>query len=180
MAAMKRFALLLAVVVATITTARAEEPEQPAHWINRVSITNTIRTGKPFSNGSYYLMEDVFMVGYDFNKRWSVYLPMATTYALFDRQEGVKRYENSSTIGLAAGYSPLHTRTDRLELLAQWDCSIDSDWRYRAYEFGVRYGNGHKNSGFSHYVEAGVRYYDTYRGAVPSGLSWFVGWGIRF
>lgn len=177
---MKKKMLWMIVAILTVATAHAEEPEQPAHWIDRVAMTNTLRTGKAFSNGSYYLMEDVFMIGYDFNKRWSVYMPLATSYALFDRQAGVQRYEKSSTIGLAAGYSPIHTRTDRLELMAQWDVSIEQSWRYRAYEFGVCYGSGHKNSGCSHYVETGVRYYDTYRGAVPSNLTWFIGWGIRF
>lgn len=178
---MKSLILLLSVLIATITTARAEEPEQPAHWIDRVPITITIRSGKAFSGGSsYYLLENVFRVGYNFNKRWSVYLPMTSSIALFDREEGVKRYENSNTIGLAMGYSPIHTSADRLELVAQWDCSIQEDWRYRAYEFGMRYGDGHKNSGVLHYIEAGVRYFDTYRGAVPSNLTWYLGFGLRF
>lgn len=178
---MKNFILLLAVLLATVATAAAEEPEQPEHWIDRVAMNNTIRTGKAFSGGgSYYLLEEVLRTGYNFNKRWSVYVPLTQTYALFDRHEGVKRYEDSSTIGLAAAYNPVHTREDRLELLAQWDISVEGDWRYRAYEFGVRYGDGHKNRGLVFYGEVGVRYYDTYRGAMPSNLTWFLGCGIRF
>lgn len=178
---MHKLSLFFIALILTITTARAEEPEQPAHWIDRVPLTITLRSGKPFSGGSsYYLLENVFRVGYNFNKRWSAYLPMTSSLALFDRNAGEKRYEDGCTIGFAVGYSPLHTRTERLELLAQWDCSVQCDWRYRAYEFGMRYGDGHKNSGLLHYIEVGVRYYDTYRGAMPSNLAWFLGWGIRF
>ncbi len=132
----------------------------------------------PFDKHPEFMaVETEIAPGYGFNPHLSLYVPVALSAGLFDNG-GVKNYETTGQIGLALGYSPLHDRRQRLEIIARTGSTLGGNWQFMYYDLGLRYGLGSgAKSGL--YVGAGIRYYDTYRGPFDNYCNLYISIGFR-
>ena len=78
------------------------------------------------------------IVGYRFDGRFSLFIPVTATTGLF-KAGGVKSYEQAGQLGLGFGYAPLHTTRDRLEIAVRAGNTLGGSWHFRYYDLGVRW-----------------------------------------
>ena len=103
------------------------------------------------------------IVGYRFDGRFSLFIPVTATTGLF-KAGGVKSYEQAGQLGLGFGYAPLHTTRDRLEIAVRAGNTLGGSWHFRYYDLGVRWEWADLK--IPPFVGLGVRYQDCYKGGV--------------
>lgn len=120
--------------------------------------------------------------GYSFNRRWTAYLPVTYTLALFDKQEGIGRYEECGSVGLGVGFNAMHTARERLEVVAKGGGSLFGcdDWKSTYCDLGVRYGGAVGKGSTSLFTGIGVRYIGTTKGNMGHYCSLYLTIGLRF
>lgn len=172
---MKRSLLALAALVCCAaahaqTTAKKDSGFVLAFETRLSNVELNARDGLKFGIGEF---EALF--GYDFNRRFSVYVPLTETVGLFKRDEG-KSYECATQLGLGAGCTAWRNERFRLEVVAKAGAALDGDWRFVYYDAGLRLGFTN-----SLYVGIGLRYYDTYREKALFGnhCSYYAAFGGR-
>ena len=101
------------------------------------------------------------IVGYRFDGRFSLFIPVTATTGLF-KAGGVKSYEQAGQLGLGFGYAPLHTTRDRLEIAVRAGNTLGGSWHFRYYDLGVRWEWADLK--IPPFVGLGVRYQDCYKG----------------
>lgn len=121
-------------------------------------------------------------LGYAFNDRWSLFVPITGTVALFDKQHDIRRYEPAWTLGLGAGFNLLHTDSERVELVARYSNTLidPADWEYSSYDVGVRYNLDDCRQKVQTFIGLGVCYYDHTKGAMNNYFNLYAVFGIRF
>lgn len=119
------------------------------------------------------------IVGYRFNGRFSLYIPVTGTTGLF-KTGGVKSYEQAGQLGLGFGYAPLRTDRDRLEVSLRAGNTLGGDWHFRYYDLGVRWEWADLK--ILPFVGLGVRYQDCYKGGFPDYCFFYatIGFSIRW
>lgn len=125
-------------------------------------------------------------LGYAFNKRWSLYVPITGTVAFFLKKDPVRRYEPSWAVGLGAGYSVLRKEHNRLDVMARVGHTLfgkksDSNWKYTSYDVGVRYSDNEICSGaVEWFYGIGLSYYHCNSGPMDNFFNIYALTGFRF
>ena len=119
------------------------------------------------------------IVGYRFDGRFSLFIPVTATTGLF-KAGGVKSYEQAGQLGLGFGYAPLHTTRDRLEIAVRAGNTLGGSWHFRYYDLGVRWEWADLK--IPPFVGLGVRYQDCYTGGFSDYCFFYatVGFSIRW
>lgn len=177
---LRRFILALALLLGIATMADAQFIDRD---YSGFVCTWTSEGGFPLNGHKKLRMaSSAIELGYSFNKRWSLFVPVTGTIAMFKKENGIRRYEPAWTLGLGAGFNLLYTDDDRLELVAR--CSntlIDpSDWDYTSYDLGVRYNCDDKNHKIKMFMGLGVCYYDRVKGPMNNYCNLYAVLGFRF
>lgn len=146
-------ALLCCAVVFAQPTAEKDAGPVLAFETRMSCVELNARDGLKFAVGEFEAL-----LGYDINRRFSVYVPLTETVGLFKRDDR-KSYECATQLGLGAGCTAWRSERLRLEIVAKTGTTLGGDWRFVYYDAGLRLGFTN-----SLYVGIGLRYYDTYRG----------------
>lgn len=136
------------------------------------------RGGFPSSHDGIRMrsIEADLSAGYQFDSSFSLFFPVTWTTGLFKAGDA-KTYATTGQLGVGLGYSPLHTRSDRLELSLKGGSTLGGDWQYLYYDCGLRWQSDVIWKPLS--VGAGVRYYDCYGGGFRDYCNFYISVGIR-
>ena len=99
---MRRFILALALLLGIATMADAQSIDRD---YSGFVCTWTSEGGFPLNGHKKLRMaSSAIELGYSFNKRWSLFVPVTGTIAMFKKENGIRRYEPAWTLGLGAGF----------------------------------------------------------------------------
>lgn len=176
---MKRCLIFVVLLLAVVTTAQAQAPhEKGTGFVDVMQGRVSVPVNGHKEVGLLELENDL---GYSFDRRWSVYLPITWSLALFDKQGDFARYEQTGSLGLGVGFNAIHTANERLEIVAKGGGGVfkSDDWQSTYVDLGVRYGGGVRSS-TSLFTGAGVRYIGTTKGNMGNYFTLYVTIGFRF
>lgn len=122
------------------------------------------------------VLEEELAVGYSFDPRFSLLVPVTRSVGLFDADKA-KNYEDAMQLGLGFGYAPLHTDHDRLDILVRFGNTLGGDWHFRSYDAGVRWQSDALWTPL--FIGAGVRYVDAYKGGFADYCHVYLSVGVR-
>ena len=171
---------MIVMLLAVAVTAHAQEPAKQSNGFVTMSQLSVAAPINGHSEVSLLGLEENF--GYAFNSRWTAYLPITYTLALFDMKEGLGRYEDTGSIGLGVGFHAIHNERERLEVIAKGGGGFfgGDDWQSTYCDLGVNYGTSASSGSMGAYVGAGVRYIGTTKGNMGNYFTLYVTIGFRF
>lgn len=166
---MKRYLLFIVPVIGLFSMGAAvAQPHKGAF-----SFSAETRYEAPFGAGKEFSAIDIDAVfGYCFNERWSIILPVTGSTGLFD-VDNARSYETALLAGLGCRYDVLRHSNCSLELSSRVQTTMGGDWKYMAYDVGVRcrWTN-------APYAGIGLRYIDTYDSPFKSRFCIYVSFGF--
>ena len=122
------------------------------------------------------VLEEELAVGYSFDPRFSLLVPVTRSVGLFDADKA-KNYEDAMQLGLGFGYAPLHTDHDRLDISVRFGNTLSGDWHFRSYDAGVRWQSDVLWTPL--FIGAGIRYVDAYKGGFADYCHVYLSVGVR-
>lgn len=165
--------LILATALLLATTITAQELRKPSGPVFQFEFRGSNVT----NNDKFGMAEAEVAIGYAFNPRLSVFVPLTVTVGLFGEEEG-KGYQTAPQLGGGIGYSLLYTDRYQLEIVGCVGSTLGSldnnSWEYMYYDCGLRFGLVDRC-----YIGIGVRDFNCYKGGFDNHCVFYAALGFR-